>query len=222
MQRPRRNVLVVGVSAQEYARFAPMLQRNAFEVDRFPGPAGALELIGHVAFEVLIVRFPLPEVDIYAFLQRVRSESSPCLRSPLLLLASPTDLEEAESFVGKGANRVLGLETGVEDIQGAVSQLLNVAPRKAARFIARLEIKLGGAKDMILCQTENISESGMLLKTDRRYDKGTRIHFEFALPDDQRPIVGIAEVVHNRKDKTVLQRVQQDVLDLCGAFPAPV
>lgn len=38
----------------------------------------------------------------------------------------------------------------------------------------------------------------------------------------QRIGVGIAEVVHNRKDESTLQRVQQDVLDLCGAFPAPV
>ncbi len=33
---------------------------------------------------------------------------------------------------------------------------------------------------------------------------------------------GIAEVVHNRRDAAALARVQQDVLDLCGAFPAPV
>ena len=38
----------------------------------------------------------------------------------------------------------------------------------------------------------------------------------------QRIGAGIAEVVHNRKDKAALQRVQQDVLGLCDAFPAPV
>ncbi len=38
----------------------------------------------------------------------------------------------------------------------------------------------------------------------------------------QRIGVGMAEVVHNRKDAATLQRVQQDVLELCYAFPAPV
>ncbi len=38
----------------------------------------------------------------------------------------------------------------------------------------------------------------------------------------QRIGTGIAAVVHNRKDLATLQRVQQDVLDLCSAFPAPV
>lgn len=42
------------------------------------------------------------------------------------------------------------------------------------------------------------------------------------VPEMQRIGAGIAEVVHNRKDESTLQRVQQDVLDLCGAFPAPV
>ena len=37
----------------------------------------------------------------------------------------------------------------------------------------------------------------------------------------QRIGAGIAEAVHNRKDAAALQRVQQDVLDLCYAFPAP-
>ena len=38
----------------------------------------------------------------------------------------------------------------------------------------------------------------------------------------QRIGAGMAEAVHNRKDAAALQRVQQDVLDLCNAFPAPV
>lgn len=58
--------------------------------------------------------------------------------------------------------------------------------------MTRLEIKLGGAKDMILCQTENLSGSGMLIKTDRRYDVGTQINFEYSLPNDPRPISGVA------------------------------
>lgn len=49
---------------------------------------------------------------------------------------------------------------------------------------------------MILCQTENFSGTGMLIKTERRYDVGTRLGFEFSLGDD-RPIHGVAEVVRH-------------------------
>lgn len=194
--RDRRNVLVVGVSPEEFGRVAPFLERNAFDVDRFPRAAGALELLSRVAFEVLIARDPLPDMDLHYFLEAVRQADSPCLHAPLLVLATD-ESQNAEQFVGRGANRVVRMEESARQIQSTVSALLNVAPRKAARFVTRLEVKLGGAKDMIVCQTENISASGILLKTDRRYEKGTRINIELSLEDDPRPIVAIAEVVRH-------------------------
>ncbi len=197
MYQDRRNVLVIGVNPDEFDRVTPFLARESFEVDRFPSAAGSLELTTQVAFEVLLVRFPLPDMELYDYLQAVRREGSPCQRAPILLLAQSDKAEEAESFIGRGANRVVKLEETNGKIQAVISSLLHVAPRKAARFLARLEIKLGGAKDMILCQTENLSDSGMLIKTDKRYDTGTKINFEFTLPEDQRPIVGIAEIVRH-------------------------
>ncbi|MEM7584209.1 MAG: PilZ domain-containing protein [Acidobacteriota bacterium] len=193
----RRNVLVIGVDTEEFGRVAPFLARNAFDVDRFPSGSGALELVAHVEIEVLLVRYPLPDMDLGVFLQSVRQPDSRCHRSPILLIAEATESTEAESYIGRGANRTLVLDEAEETLQQAVSSLLDVAPRKAARFLARMEIKLGGAKDMILCQTENLSASGMLIRTDRRYDKGTRIDFEFSLPDDPRPIVGVAETMRH-------------------------
>ncbi len=193
----RRNVLVIGVGPEEFGRVAPFLARDAFDVDRFPSGSGALELTAHVSIEVLLVRYPLPDMDLGVFLQAVRQPESKCLSSPILLLADASAHKEAKAYIGRGANRVLHLEDAEEELQETVSALLAVAPRKAARFLARMEIKLGGAKDMILCQTENLSGSGMLIKTERRYDKGTKIDFEFSLPDDARPIAGVAEVVRH-------------------------
>ncbi len=191
----RRNVLVIGVSPEEFGRVAPFLARDAFDVDRFPSGTGALELTAHVSIEVLLVRYPLPDMDLGVFLQAVRQPDSRCLASPILILADAAAATEAGAYIGRGANRVLHLESAEDDLQATVSSLLAVAPRKDARFLARMEIKLGGAKDMILCQTENLSASGILIKTERRYEKGTRIDFEFSLPDDIRPISGVAEVV---------------------------
>ncbi len=191
----RRNVLVIGVSPEEFGRVAPFLARDAFDVDRFPSGTGALELTAHVSIEVLLVRYPLPDMDLGVFLQAVRQPDSKCMTSPILILTDTAAAAEASAYIGRGANRVLQVEEAEDELQATVSSLLAVAPRKDARFLARMEIKLGGAKDMILCQTENLSASGMLIKTERRYDRGTKIDFEFSLPDDIRPISGVAEVV---------------------------
>lgn len=189
--------MAVGLSPAEFERVAPFLNRENFDVDRFPSAQGALELIMAVQIEILIVRYPLPDMDLAEFLTQVRQPESRCLRSPILLLSSASQRDDAESFIGRGANRVIDLEAAAAQIQGIISTLLHVAPRKAARFLARLEIKLGGAKDMILCQTENLSSTGMLIQTERRYEMGTQINFEFSLPEDSRAISGIAEIVRH-------------------------
>lgn len=196
----RRNILVVGVSREEFDRVAPFLNRDSFEIDRFPSGSGALELLTRVGFEVLIVRYPLPDMELEPFLDAVRQEDSCSRRSSLVLLTVSERAETAAGFVGRGANRVVSLENSADQIQAMVSSLVNVAPRKSARILARLEIKLGGANDMVFCQTENISATGMLIRTDRQYEPGTKIHFEFNLPDDPRPIVGIAEAVRITHD----------------------
>ncbi len=196
-ENKRRNVLAIGVDPEEFARVAPFLAREAFDVDRFPSGSGALELTGQVAIEVLLVRYPLPDLELDRFLGEIRRLGSPCLRSPIVVLTTADRVAEAGAYIGRGANRVIDIDTAESEIQDTISALLAVAPRKAARFLARLEIKLGGAKDMILCQTENLSGTGMLIRTDRRYEIGTEIHFEFTLPNDARPVAGFAEVVRH-------------------------
>jgi PilZ domain len=197
MERPLRNVLAIGVSREEFSRLVPFLARQLFDVDRFPSAVGSLELISHVPFEMLLVRYPLPDMAMEAFLRAVRQPESPCLRSSLLVLTTAALELEARRFIGQGANRTINLEASETEIQESVSSVLDVAPRKAARFMARLEIRIGGAQDMIICQTENFSATGMLIRTDQRYDVGTRIEIEFQVPNDMRPVRGVAEVVRH-------------------------
>lgn len=190
-----RNVLAVGVSREEFSRISPFLDRDVFEVDRFPSGTGALDLVAKVPFELLLVRHPLGDLEVSSFLDAVRRHGSPCQRSAVLLLTPDDDDDGASSFIGRGANRTISLQASEERIQESISSVLNVAPRKSHRFMARLEIAIGGATDMITCQTENLSATGMLVRTDRLYDVGTEIDFEFSLPGDPRKVRGVAEVV---------------------------
>lgn len=193
----QRNILAIGVTRDEFQQIVPFLDRDTFEVDRFPSPGGAIELVSRVPFEMLLVRYPLPEMELHTFLDAVRADGSASLSSSLLLLSSNSHAEQARRFIGRGANRTISLEDSPDEIQATVSSVLNVAPRKAARFLARVEIKIGDASDMILCQTENISATGMLIRTAKRYDLGTELEFEFSLPNDIRPVRGIAQIVRH-------------------------
>ncbi|MEM6792742.1 MAG: PilZ domain-containing protein [Acidobacteriota bacterium] len=192
-----RNVLAIGLTQPEFERLVPFLARESFDVDRFPSARGAVDLISNVPFEMLLVRYPLPDMELQSFLAKVREEGGRCQQSSLILLAAGDRETEAQRFIGQGANRSVALGAAPSEIQSSISSVLDVAPRKSARFLARMEIRIGGAKDMLLCQTENMSATGLLVRTDRRYEVGTQIEFEFSVPGDPRPLRGVAEVVRH-------------------------
>ena len=217
MQQSLRNVLAVGMTPAEFDRVVPFLDRQNFDVDRFPSATGAIDLVLRIPFEMLLVRYPLPDMDTENFLRMVRRGGSACMRSSLLILTHSDRLAESARFIGLGANRTIDLESSEAEIQASISAVLNVAPRKAARFLARLEIKIGGEKDMVLCQTENFSATGMLIRIDRRWEVGTQIDFEFSIPNDPRPVRGVAEVVrHTRHGRDAVGGIGLRFLSFAG------
>lgn len=193
----RRNVLVVGIAADTYQKIAPLLQREDFEVDRFPGATGALELLASVTFRALIVGYPLADTKTEAFLAAIRAPGSLSLRTPLVLVAEPAQLDAATALVGRGANRVVSLEESEQRLQREVSELLAVAPRAALREMLRLELRLGDERTLVLCQTHDVSSTGMLVRTERRFPLGTEIGFELTLSGDPRGVRGRAQVVRH-------------------------
>lgn len=189
------NALVVGVSHREFDRLASSLDVDASRLDRFPSAAGALELASRIPFDLLVVRSPLHGMDLAKFLDRVRRPGGPCEKSSLVLL-SAGKTSQSERYLGHGADRVVRLEYEVET-RAVILSLLAAAAHRASRFKVRLDLKLSNFLDRIRCRTENVSASGMLVETGRRFDPGTRIRFDFALPADDHQVNGIGEVVRH-------------------------
>jgi CheY-like chemotaxis protein len=197
----QRNILILAVDEDTYGKFAPVLQRANFDIDRMHRGESAVELINEVPFHVLIAGFPLPDIDLRTFTRTVRGAKSPCLRSPFLLLVTPEKLSEAEQLVGLGVNRVVSVDSPAEILQQEVTDLLKVAPRVALRMAARLTLTVGTRKPM-LCQTLNMSSTGMLIRTPDPFPIGATVTFELSVPQDPTPVRGTAEVVrHTRQER---------------------
>lgn len=185
----------MGLSVEEFTLVAPCLDRQKFDVDRFPGAQGAMELVARLPVEVLLISYPLPDMVLPPFLQAVRK--GPCRHSPLVLLAGGDSLNEAHRYIGRGANRVISLDSPKRELPATVSRLLNVAPRKTLRAFAQLRFKFDDT-NWIPCRPENLSAPGLLLETDQRPPRGTQVDFELILPAIERPVVGRAEVAVTR------------------------
>ncbi|MEM8930896.1 MAG: PilZ domain-containing protein [Acidobacteriota bacterium] len=213
----RSRVLAVGLDSSTFERVVPFFDRASFEVDRFPGPDGALDLLTQVDFPVVVVRFPLPSLDLGSFLTALRDPASASRDAALILVAESDQIAAAEAFLGQGVNRVVDLAQTADRLQVTLAELVEVAPRRASRFLARMEVRLDGGVDQVLGIVRNTSASGLLIETGRGPDPGTEIDFELTLPNGARPVRGVAEVVRRtRPEREPITGVGVRILSVAG------
>lgn len=199
MSTRKRSLLLVGVSDEAAERLEDVLSRGSIFSDRLADPEEARELAAQLPFDVLVLSFPLAGVELFRYLSRLRHSTSISRHAAVLLLSEPDHLRDAEEYVGKGVNRVISSAEPPQVLQGAIAELLGVAPRFPLRVAMRVEVALEKGTARTLCQTENLSISGMLVRTPQALELGTELRFEISLPRQSAPIHGKA-VVARRTD----------------------
>jgi len=200
MSTRKRSLLLVAVDDEVADRLDEVLSRGSIYSDRLADPEEARELAAQLPFDVLVLSFPVTGVELFRYLTRLRHSTSVSRHAAVLLLAAPDRLEEAEAYVGKGVNRVISSDEPPQVLQGAIAELLGVAPRFPLRVAMRVEVALEKGTARTLCQTENLSISGMLVRTPQALAEGTELRFEISLPRQPAPVRGRA-VVARRTDE---------------------
>jgi len=197
VQTGKRDVLFVGFEPPLFERWTGGLSLAEFRCDYISTAAGALELSALLPYDAVVIAFPTSDMPLERFLDALRKESSTCRHSAVLLVTRDGLLSEAESYVGRGANRVLLASDPPQALQQALPGIIEVAPRVPLRALARLEVPSELGTTRVLCQTVNVSTSGMLVRIDETYPVGTEIGFELTVPGEPGPIRGRAEVVRH-------------------------
>jgi CheY-like chemotaxis protein len=201
MQGVKRSTLVVGVDGQTFEKVSKVLGAVNFFADYAENGATALESTPFLPFDAIVTGYPLPDMQMQPFLDAVRKKNSPYRRLGLVILAPRGMLPEAETFIGKGANRALALENFPDELPHALFHLLEAPPRFAMRAISHLKVQLSSGSSQTFCQTENISAHGMLIKTDYPYPVGTQMAFELAIPGESTRVRGLAAVVRQTQEE---------------------
>ncbi|MFV2073953.1 MAG: PilZ domain-containing protein [Thermoanaerobaculales bacterium] len=195
----QRKVLVTGFDRSEFEMLAPVLQRSEFHVDRVSTPEAGIAMASAVQFEVIILDGKLDLRALLAVVQVLRSRRSPSRSAAILVLTDPERLGKAQNLIGQGVNRVMLVSDPPQMISQQVSSLLQVAPRRSARLPTRLDANIGSGTSRAFCQTVNLSESGMLLRTQLCVAVGEEVAFEIQLGEKESPISGRGEVVRHAK-----------------------
>ena len=194
MARPR--ILVVALELALCQRLVPTLERNGFEVDRVTGGRSALALAGRIGFNLLLAGYPLADLAVDELLAKLRRDGSPCQATLVVLVTSPDQMAAARAHLRGGVDHVFS-SAMPESLQIFVSRLLDVQPRAAARAAVRLKAQLGGRTAFVLAQTQDVSATGMLVRTAEPPPVGTTVAFELSVAEDQPRVRGEATVVRH-------------------------
>jgi hypothetical protein len=131
------------------------------------------------------------------FFTKARQPSMASSRSLLLVLAEDNQLKDVRAILRDELSTVLSIHQPAAVLDEVASRLLKIAPRRSARLMVKLRACVDTGDLLLMCQTENISEAGMLVRTDRTLPLGTHALFQFTLPGGIEPIEGECEVARH-------------------------
>ena len=191
----RRHVLMVGLGPEALDSVTPALHEEAFSLHTVDASPFVLDLIRGTAFELLVVALPIEGLTIEEVVEAARCPGSLCLTAGLIIVSAPDHLDQAARWIDYGVNRIITLAWPRSRIWQAFSDLLSEAPRVQLTVPIQLELPRELARDAILLQTSDVSETGALLTGFRTLPLGTRFQFVLRLPGTEIPVRGSAEVV---------------------------
>lgn len=189
-------VIAVSSNSALLTPIEPVLQRSTFKVHRLSQAEPAVELCRDLAeLDLVIAALPLDSTDIAGLVDEIRQVRAP--RPPLIiLLANNADFGQLERVPDEHV-QILSLNNPAESLQREILQRFGRRPRVAQRVLVRLEVHLEASSVLRACQTHNLSETGMAVRTNELYPLGTMVQFDLSLADDTRPVQGMAEVVRH-------------------------
>jgi len=187
-------ILITGLDERLAGPLAAALEMQSYAVREERWEDAVLDSIERIPFRAVVSRYPLPGAGFGILLSAVRSRASASRNAGLMLVAPSSELEAARGLIGRGVNRVVCETDALETTLMALHELLTAPPRVPFVAPARISLEFGGEAVSVLCQTENLSTSGMLVRGCTNCRPGMRVAFQLQLGAEEEPLEGLAEI----------------------------
>jgi CheY-like chemotaxis protein len=200
-----RSVLFVGFEEELFQSLSSDLDRRGFFSDWVQDPRDASDLLTLLPFDAIVLADPLPELTTRFLLSAIRRPESPSRAAGVIVVVTAQEgVGDTAELIELGANAVLTAAEAETGLHRLFKELTQVAPRFPIKMMSRIRARLGAVDVQSLCQTVNLSMTGILLRGDQVIPPGTEIAYELMLPGDPKPIRGHAVVARHtftRKEK---------------------
>jgi len=194
-QEPK--ILAAGLERQTFERIAPELRRGAVKVDWVATPEAGVALAGKDRYDLIIMDAEPCSWPLTKVVSEFRSANSLSREAAIMVLSEPDQVDAARELKSRGVNQVMLISDPPEVIREQLLGLLEVAPRTSVRLPLNLETVHRNAGSELFCQTENLSTSGMFIRTRHRPEIGSTVAFKIHLAGGGGTIIGRGEIVRH-------------------------
>lgn len=189
------SILIIGPHRQVHDLLNPLWSELEVEKQRFSSTDAAIEVLhGGEPPSAILISYPLWDSTVEHILAEMGKILGPGKEVPVVLLAPQDSLLEATALEDRGV-RVLSEGKSPEELRKSMRDLLVYNQRVHPRFIVRMSVRVGAGALLRACQSENVSLSGMLVRTSEEFPIGADLDLEFALTDEEETIRCKARVV---------------------------
>jgi CheY-like chemotaxis protein len=197
VEHANTKVLAAGIERMTFERLAPVIRRDAVQVDWVATPEAGVSLAAKHRYDVILMDAMPCDWPLEKVVRSFRDAASPSRGAAILVLAEPDQVDVARALRSRGVNRVMLVTDPPEIICDQMAHLLEVAPRVQVRLATNVEAAVGNTGRELFCQTVNLSSTGVLIRTQHRPPLGTPVVFKINLPDQFGTICGRGELVRH-------------------------
>ncbi len=194
MSRPR--ILTIGPRGGPLERLEEELERRRLQIEHVHLAGAAFKLIRSRRPVLIVVSFPPADMSAHDFFTELDRRIEPLKSTKVLLLADEHHRERIQRYLDE-RHTLLSPTWSPEVLHTFIRGLLPVEMRAAKRLMLRLEVELEAGSQVRMCQSDNISETGMLVRTSQSLPVGTELRVAISLPSQADPIHARAEIARH-------------------------
>ena len=174
----------------------PLLSRSTVEFNQVANGEACVILASTSPYDLVLAQLPLMDMSAPRLLTSLRAYGSPSQAARILLLASPGHSRAVDALTYGDIDKV-ELSASTADFRASVAKALGVAMRTSARVLVNLHVEYDDSRSTQVYETENISRTGMLVRTEHPLEIGTEFAFDLCLSEPSSVLQGTGYVVRH-------------------------
>ncbi|TAN43118.1 MAG: response regulator [Nitrospirae bacterium] len=169
-----------------------LLGRNGHQVLTAYTADQALEIHRAEKADVIITDLHTPGMSTEDFCRVVRNDE--VLRQVSILIVCRNTTADIDRVMRCNVNDYITKPLDKAVLLGKLSQLLSISSRKSCRILLKISVEGKNVSGPFFCTSQNISATGILIRTEKVLRSGEHVTCSFFLPGSER-IVTDSEVV---------------------------